>query len=237
MLHTEGLYPYHTLRTEHLEPADTGSQLEFYRWINANPHTIHNTLFADKAHLTRNGVNNTRNSHLRDHDNPHGTVGSNYQHRFSVNVWCGVIGDQLTGLYIFLQHLRGDYAKFLQHKLPALLQHVPLQTRRQMYYQHNGAPPHFSQVVRQYLNQQFPNQWIGHSSAQNWPPRSLDLNPLHYHVWCYVKAMLYVCKVNMREVLQRILSAARCINAAVLLKGTSPLVTRLEMYQSTWRPL
>ena len=29
---------------------------------------------------------NTRNSDLRDHDNPHGTVESDYQHRFSVNV-------------------------------------------------------------------------------------------------------------------------------------------------------
>jgi len=73
------------------------------------------------AHFTHNIVNNTRNSHLWDHDNPHGTVESNYQHRFPVNVWCGVIGDQLIGPYIFLQHLTGDiYATFLQDELPAL---------------------------------------------------------------------------------------------------------------------
>jgi len=30
----------------------------------------------------------TRNSHLWDRDNPHGTVESNYQHCFSINVWC-----------------------------------------------------------------------------------------------------------------------------------------------------
>ena len=43
------------------------------------------------AHFIRDGVNNTRNSRLWDRDNPHGTVKSNYQHRFSVNVWCGVM--------------------------------------------------------------------------------------------------------------------------------------------------
>ena len=91
------------------------------------------------AHFTCHGVNNTRNSHLWDHDNPHGTVESNYQHRFSVNVWCGVIGNQLSGPYIFPQHLTGDiYADFLLDELPALLENVPLQTRRQMYYHHDA---------------------------------------------------------------------------------------------------
>jgi hypothetical protein len=61
-------------------------------------------------------------------------------------------------------------------------------------------------------------------------PRSPDLNPLDYYMWGYVKAMVYVHKVNMREeLLQRILSAARSINnAAVLRKVTSFLVTRVR---------
>ena len=63
---------------------------------------------------------------------------------------CGVIGDKLIGLYIIPQHLTGDiYANILKDNLPALLENVPLQTRQQMYYQHDGAQPHFSQVVRQ----------------------------------------------------------------------------------------
>jgi hypothetical protein len=49
------------------------------------------------------------------------------QHCFSVNVWCDVLGEQLIGPYIFLQHLTGDiYAYFLQDELPALLENVPL---------------------------------------------------------------------------------------------------------------
>jgi len=73
------------------------SWLELCRWINSNPHMIQNILFAAETHFICDGVNNTRNSHLLDRDNPHGTVESNSQHRFSVNVWCGVIGDQLIG--------------------------------------------------------------------------------------------------------------------------------------------
>ena len=124
----------------------------------------------------------------------------------------------------------GSYANVLQDELPELLENVPLQKRRQMYYQHGGAPPHFSQVVRQYLNHKFPKRWIGRGGAQNWPSRSPDLNPLDYHVWGYMKAMVCAHKVNTREeLLQRILSAAGSINnAAVLRRVTSSLATRVR---------
>jgi hypothetical protein len=52
------------------------------------------------------------------------------------------------------------------------------------------------------------------------------LKALDYHVWGYMKAMVYAHKVNKRELLQRILSAARSINnAAVLRRVTSSLAT------------
>jgi len=44
-------------------------------------------------------------------------------------MWCGVIDNQMTGLYIFLQCLRGNiYANILQDELLALLENVLLQT-------------------------------------------------------------------------------------------------------------
>ena len=103
------------------------SRLELSRWINSNSHMIRKILFTYEAHFTRDGVNNTRNPHLWDRDNPHTTVGNNYQLPFSVNVWCVVIGDQPTGLYIFPQRLTGDfYANVLQDELPAILENVPI---------------------------------------------------------------------------------------------------------------
>ena len=73
-------------------------------------------------------------------------------------MWCGAIGDELIGPYIIPQRLTGDiYAIVFQDELPALLENVPLQTRLKMSYQHDGAQPHFIQVIRQYLNHKFPN--------------------------------------------------------------------------------
>jgi hypothetical protein len=49
--------------------------------------------------------------------------------------------------------------------------------------------------------------WIGRGGTRNWPPWSPDLNPLDYHVWGYMKAMVYAQKLNTREeLLQRLLA-------------------------------
>jgi len=98
-----------------------------------------------------------------------------------------------------------------------------------MYYQHDGALSYFSQVAMQYLNHKFPSRWNGPGGAQNWSAWSPDLNPLDYHVWGYMKAMVYAHNVNTREeLLQRILSAARSINSAAVLRNvTSYLITQV----------
>ena len=136
---------------------------------------IRNILFNDKAHFT---PKKTRNSHLWDRDNPRGTVERINQYLFAVNMWCGVIGEQLIGPYNISQLLTGDIYTDLQNDVPAYLENVRLQTQRHMHYQRDEAPPHFGQVVRQHLNHKFPNRWFGRGGAQNLPPRSPDLKPL-----------------------------------------------------------
>jgi len=44
-----------------------------------------------------------------------------------------------------------------------------------MYFHHDGAPPHSSREVRNFLNYRFPGRWIGRSGPHNWPARSPDL--------------------------------------------------------------
>ena len=202
------------------------SWLDLCCWINSNSRMIHNILFTDEAHYTHDGVN-TRNSNLWDRDNPHGTVESNYQHRFSINVWCGVVS--LVANWLVCTFSRNVWQVIFT---PAFCRWTASMMERfcKMNCQHDGALLHFSQVVRQYLNHKFPSGCIGLGGAQNWPSQSLDLNSLDYHVWGYMKAMVYAHKVNPgEELLQWILSAAESINSAAMLrKVTSSLVTRVR---------
>ena len=95
-------------RNQHLEAADMCSWLELCRWINYNSHMMRNKFFTDETHFNRDGVKNRRNSHIWDRNNPHGTLESSHQHRFSLKGWCGDNGQQMTGPYIFPQLLTGD---------------------------------------------------------------------------------------------------------------------------------
>jgi hypothetical protein len=55
----------------------------------------------------------------------------------------------------------------------------------------------------EYLNEQFPYRWIGRGDQQNWPTWSPDLTVLDFHVWGYMKNMVYQCKVNRGDKLLR----------------------------------
>lgn len=213
-LHFHGLYPFHLQRVQHLHPGDEARRLEFCRWVIANRRVIPSILFTDEANFTRDGINNSRNSHRWSEENPHATVETNYQHRFSVNVWCGVIDNHLIGPVILPNRLTGPiYLDFLQNQLQLLLDDVPLATRMVMHFQHDGAPAHSSRQVTDHLNETFPERWIGRYGRVHWPPRSPDLTPLDFCLWGWMKSEVYKERVNTREELvARIMNSAALIN-------------------------
>lgn len=177
----ENMYPYHIQKVQQLEERDFRERFNYCRWLSLNNDLLTKILFTDEATFTRNGLNNTRNCHIWNEVNPHATTESNFQRRFSVNVWCGVIGRNLIGPYIFNGRLSGEiYLDFLQNQLFDLLDDVPLMTLRDMHFQHDGAPAHFDRRVTQFLNESFPNRWIGRGGPISWPARSPDLNPLDF---------------------------------------------------------
>jgi len=151
------MYPYHVQRVQHLRPGDFAERLEFCKWLNGSRQLHLHILFTDEAQFNRKGVNNTHNSHVWENDNPRAIVESNFQLHFSVNVWCAVLDDQVIGPFILESCLTGEtYLRFLQEELPRLLEDVPLNKQGHMYFQHDGAPPHSSHEVRNFLKYRFP---------------------------------------------------------------------------------
>nr|CAH7735692.1 unnamed protein product [Callosobruchus chinensis] len=57
-------------------------------------------LYTDEAKFTREGIYNSRNSHIWDEENPHCIRQQGFQSKFSVNVWEDIVGDCLIGPYI-----------------------------------------------------------------------------------------------------------------------------------------
>ncbi|CAF2134202.1 unnamed protein product, partial [Rotaria magnacalcarata] len=55
--------------------------------------------------------------------------------------------------------------------IPQLEEHSSFQT---MIWQQDGAPPHYGQIVRDYLDDTFLH-WIGRRGTIEWPPRSIKV--------------------------------------------------------------
>jgi hypothetical protein len=114
----------------------------------------------------------------------------------------------LSGPVILEDRVTGqNYLEFLQNKVPEQ-ENVPWATWIAMYFQHDGAPSHYTRLVMQHLNDIFPTRWIGRGGTINWPPRSPDLTPLDFCLWGWMKSEVYRRKVDTwDELLDRIMGA------------------------------
>jgi hypothetical protein len=118
-----------------------------------NPFFVSSVLFTDEAAFTRNGIITFHNNHVWAEENPQAVVQSRHQQQFSINVWTGIIGDVLVDSHVLPQRLTGNsYRHFLENDLPTLLEDLPLAIRAHMWFMHDGAPPHFSITVREFLD-------------------------------------------------------------------------------------
>ena len=64
---------------------------------------------------------NSHNMHYWSEENPH-FIKTKHQIKFSLNVWCGILGGHLIGPVFLPSRLTGnDYLEFLASTLPDLL--------------------------------------------------------------------------------------------------------------------
>jgi len=198
-LHEENLHPDHD-HGVHLEPGDPAQHMDLCHWIIAHPQLLSVIFSPMRRPLPRDSLNNSQNVYTWSHDNPHETSVTKFQRRFSVNVWCGLLGNKLIGPFVFDDHLTGNtYEVFLRNELPGLLEDILLMIRNQMYFQHAGAPPHYTRHVREYLNKSFPNRLLGRGGPIAWPPRSPDLTPLDYYLWGHMKTLVYELRLIQEQ--------------------------------------
>lgn len=217
ILHEQGFYPFHVQKVQALKPEDFPRRVQFCEWLlhqnDVDGHFVRKILATDEAGFTREGVHNSHNTHIWSIENPHAIQENRFQEQFSVNVWMGIVDDHLIGPYVLPPRLTGaNYLEFLSRHLGDLLEDVPLQTRREMWYLQDGALPHYAVIVREWLNANYPNKWIGRSGPVPWPPRSPDLNPCDFFVWGHMKQLVYATPVDTVEELRlRVENAAQTI--------------------------
>ncbi|KAJ4430791.1 hypothetical protein ANN_19382 [Periplaneta americana] len=66
-----------------------------------------------EAKFTRGGIINLHNYPVWDMQNPRAMMEVNHQHRFSLNVWAGIIGNHLVGPVVLPERLRRGISQLL----------------------------------------------------------------------------------------------------------------------------
>jgi hypothetical protein len=132
---------------------------------------IDHIFWSDKARFDRNEVVNRHNCTYWSSHNTHVKfkVPNTGQ---GVMVWCGLTSGGLFRPYFFKETVTGSVYKQM------LVDYArPYFKRKRLYFQHDGAGPHYAVVMRDWLDEKFPDRWIGRRGLLDWPARSSDLTP------------------------------------------------------------
>lgn len=204
---------YHIHKVQALLLADKSRRISYCRWLQdkhrADPMFAARVIWTDESMFTRNGMWNRRNSHIWAHTNPFETRETGHQTRWSINVWAGIYNNTILGPVFLPERMNGArYHEFLQTQLEEMLEEIPLAQLSNTWYQHDGAPPHVTLDVRQWLNEAFGDRWIGRFGPHHWPPRSPDLTPLDFFLWGYVKEKVFASESHSRDEMRRRIEGA-----------------------------
>jgi hypothetical protein len=192
ILHEQSHYPYHIsdCKLSLLLIIVQGGVLSVAsRKMRSNTQFVANILFTDQSGFTRDGIVNCHNAHVWVDDSSHNTVTSRHKHRFAINVWVGILGDELLGPVIIV-----FWWMIYQYSWS-----MCLFTNDSIC----GSVTRFLCVVREHLHQTFGEQWIGCGGPVIWPARSPDLNPLDFWLRGHVKALVYSAPINDFEGLEQ----------------------------------
>ena len=206
-LKSERLHPYHFTPVQNLHPGDPQPRLEFCQLMlqrqRENDNYFSRICWTDEAIFTRDGVFNFHNCHHYSLENPHVSRVQNSQVRFQVMIWAGVMDRTVIGPHEFLQSVNGErYTQFLDEDLENLLRVVPEENRQDMIFMQDGAPGHYARAARNWLDRNFPGNWIGRGGPTGWPPRSPDLTVMDFFVWGFLKNFVYEVRIDTIEQLR-----------------------------------
>ncbi|GBN37985.1 hypothetical protein AVEN_157942-1 [Araneus ventricosus] len=100
--------------------------------------------------------------------------------------------------------------------------------------QQHGAPPHYGNIVREFLDTTFSQRWIDRGAIMAWPPLSTDITPLDFYLWGYVKQHAYNELINdINHLKQRITDVIHSVTPDFLTRVWEELNYRLGGCRAT----
>lgn len=229
------LHPYKIQMAQHLYPADEDRRKEFamdmLARLDEDPSFLSNIVYSDEATFHVSGKVNRHNCRIWGSEKPH-AVREHMRDSPKVNVWCGLFHDRVIGPFFFAEQTISGivYLDMLENFVMPQLEDLG----ENVIFQHDGAPAHWSLLVRSFLDQTMPERWIGRNGPIPWPPRSPDITPLDFFLWGFVKDRVYTTKVNdLYDLRERISAVIASITPDMLEATWREAELRLDLLRAT----
>jgi hypothetical protein len=143
--------------------------------------------FTDECTFTLNNEPNVQNTRYWAQENPRFNISIRTQYPQKINIGAGIFNNNIIGPFEIEGNLNSaTYLDLLVTKVGPALEEVARENQ-EIWFQQDGCPTHFGLGVRNFLNDSFPNCWIGRGGAINWPARSPDLVPCDFFLWSHLK--------------------------------------------------
>jgi len=163
---------------------------EMLMFMRNNPQLIDRIIWSDEATFHVDGVINRHNSVYYAKENPHQIVTKGVASP-GLCIWAAIHSQGVIGPYFFDGTCNAErYVEMLSiFFLPALQALVDSDS---YIFQQDGAPPHFANITRAWLNGNLDDRWIGRRGTYcEWPPRSPDLSVPDFFLWGFLKNRVY----------------------------------------------
>jgi hypothetical protein len=187
-------HPYKMESHQELKPQHQVSRVAhavmMSEFISADPHYLNRLMFSDEAHFSLHGNVNCQNFRYWSKSNPH-WYREHPLHSPRLTVWAAIGYPGIIGPIFFQENVTGErYLALLQNHFFPAAQALP--NHDQIIFMQDGAPPHWSLPVRNWLTAMLPGRWMGRGSPNlPWPANSPDLTPCDFFLWGYVKSLVY----------------------------------------------
>lgn len=237
ILKTHGYHPYKIRLVQELSEDDYDRRVEFcdemMRRCDEDNQFFNWICFSDEATFELSGSVNRQNLRNWADVNPHWMRDSHTQHPQKLNVWAGIIGQNIVGPYFIAGNINAEnYVHLLRTEVVPRIQEITGLAFEQVWFQQDGAPAHFAVITRDYLNEIFHNKWIGRRGSIEWPPRSPDLTPLDYFYWGYLKSKVFETKpADIDELRARIIDISNLITLEILRNVQESIYIRMAHCQ------
>lgn len=238
--HRLHMKPYKLQLLQALHPDDHNKRYEFCCSMlddMEEDNFAERLIFSDESTFHLSGKVNRHNVRIWATENPTAVI-EHERDSPKLNVFCAISVTKVYGPFFFMEKtVTGiTYLDMLQNWLFPQIE----DDSDDFIFVQDGAPPHFSQHVRRYLNNTIPGRWIGRGGAEDqlyrlWPPRSPDITPCDFYLWGYVKERVFIPPMpdTLEDLRHRIIDAVNSITRDQLIRVWQELGYRFDICRVT----